>query len=311
MRTFRTAASACTLLGFMLACSATLGSPEATSPSSDSQSLRFNLLPRSLQRNPQLTVMIVTELTPAGRALPPASADHPQYYVLLPGHYTSLGDVVGGERPPSEPALQRLLRRSLAASGYLAADSRHTPTIAVHYDWGSWNRLLPPGENGAANPTAKEDLQDPLAGENFLERATVVGGVRFADEILRHLSDGSLDVWERSPIERVLLMQEVSEDRYFLTANAYYYPAALKQRKVLLWRTSISTNSLGVGMDQSMPQLVATAAPYFGHATNGPVRLYRPVVKDGRVIIGVPTVKQDLPPDHGPASGPGQNPPAR
>lgn len=258
----------------------------------------FSLLPRAFQKNPHLNVMIVTEFTPAGKQLPAADSAHPQYYVLLPGNYTSVGDVVAGEEPPKEQDLENILRHSLAQAGYLPSDAAHPPTLVVHFNWGSWNQLTSLTNLASGVGSSQEDDDsDDMQLENFLQRAALVGGTQFAAEVLQHENAGNIQVWEESSPKVAFLMSEVRSNRYFVIADAYDYQAALKTQQVLLWRTKISTNAEGVMMNESVPQIVASAGPYLGHPTDGPVRLNRPVVKEGQVIIGTPTVKPDQQPD--------------
>ena len=261
----------------------------------------FSLLPRAFQKNPHLMVMVVTEFTAAGKKLPSADAGHPQYYYLLPGNYQSVGDTIAGEEPPKQADLENILRQSLAKAGYREADKLHPPTIAVHYMWGSWNKLtslsnLSGGVAGMGS-TDDDDDSDDMQVQNLLERSALVGGTAFASQVLDHLNAGNLTLWENSTPTINYLMAEVRQNRYFLIADAYDYQSALKEQRILLWRTKISTNAQGVTMNESVPQLVASAAPYFGHETQGPVRLNRAVVKEGQVIIGEPTVKGMQAPD--------------
>lgn len=258
----------------------------------------FNLLPRAFQKDPKMFVMTVTEFTAAGRALPKADPEHPQYYTMLDAQYEEEGDVVAGEEPPSKQELANVLRQSLAVAGYLPADPRHHPTLFIHCSWGSWNKLT--SLANASNPDAAgmdDDDSDDFQIQSLAERAALVGGTKFAVEMLRAMNGGMLQQWEDSDPRTTFLMQEARDNRYFVIADAYDYAAATQQQRVLLWRTKISTNSRGITMNESVPQLVASAAPYFGHDTDGPVRLYRPVVKEGHVYVGVPQVTEPLPPD--------------
>lgn len=266
---------------------------------------RFNLLPRAFQKDPRLDVMIVTEYTQAGRKLPPPSPGRPQYFVQLKGAYTEVGDVIAGERKPPDDYLATILRESLAQAGYLPADRGHPPAIALFYRWGSFNKLSPIDDPTGANGPEPDD---PLQSLNLVERAALVGGTKFAVEMAHAMQSGTLNFLESSSPRTAFLVQLARGNLYFLMASAYDYPAAAQGKRVLLWSTKVSTDSNGVAMDESIPQLVASAGPYFGHETGGPVRLNRPVVKEGKVLFGVPVVKEYLPPDAPPP--PGQAAPA-
>jgi hypothetical protein len=88
------------------------------------------------------------------------------------------------------------------------------------------------------------------------------------------------------------------DNLYFIIATACDFEAAVQGKVVVLWQTRISTDSRGVSMDETLPQMAASAATYIGHETDGPVKLDRPTVKDGKVDIGeAVVVREELPSD--------------
>lgn len=253
----------------------------------------FSLLPRSFQRDPHLMVLIHTEFTKLGREVSKASAEHPVYYAGKDGGETEIGDVIGGERPPNAKEFSKVLVKILSQNGYLPAGKGHPPTIFIHYRWGSFNQLSSiDGGNADGSPEPDDDLQT----NNLVERASLVGGEKFALDYVRAANAGTVSFFEANP-RNSFLMQEARSNRYFVIATAYDYQAATQGNKAVLWRTAISTDSNGVTMDESLPGLVVVAGPYFGHETQGAVRLNRPVIREGKVTIGDFLVKQDLPPD--------------
>jgi hypothetical protein len=254
----------------------------------------FSFIPRSFQRDPRLDILVFTDFTTAGRKAPQASVEHPIYYTGSDGGLTNVGEAIGGEEIPPATQLAKILVQALKQSGYVASDATHPPTIYIHYRWGSFNRL-----------PALDGPPDDMDRMNLLERAALVGGAAFAVQMAQAMNAGTLGFFEDSSSRINFLVQEAHDDRYFIIATGYDYEAAKRGKVLMLWSTKISTNSRGVTMKESLPQLVASAAPYFGHPTAGPVRLNRPVVKEGSVIIGVPTVVEDLP-SEAPAAPPAQ-----
>lgn len=264
----------------------------------------FNLLPRAFQKDPHLMVMIHTEFTKLGRETCKATAAHPVYYTGKDGGETEIGDVIGGERIPNAKKFSEVLVKILSENGYLPASKANPPTIFIHYRWGSFNALSSiDGGNADGSPEPDDDLQI----NNLVERVSLVGGEKKALEYVRAVNAGSLNFWENNP-QNQFIMSEARSNRYFVIATAYDYAAATQGKQVILWRTAISTDSNGVTMDESLPGLVVVAGPYFGHETAGPVRLNRPVIKEGQVTIGPFLVKEDLPPDVPNAPAPAQAP---
>jgi hypothetical protein len=260
------------------------------------------LIPRVFQSNPNIEVMIVTELTAAGRKEPVASAAHPIYYAGEDGGQTSLGDLIGGDKAPKPADLANLMTRSLRAGGFIPAGAGHPPTIYVYYRWGSFNKLSDADQGagkivapGATNVGGSMDDQQM---RDLLQRAALVGGTRFAVEWNYALETGTFSTWENRSPRNEFLVETASDNLYFIIATGCDFDAALHGKVVVLWQTRISTSSRGVAMNESLPQMAMSAATYLGHETAGPVRLDRPAIKDGKVEIGEPVVvREDLPPD--------------
>ena len=204
------------------------------------------------------------------------------------------------------------MARSLRAGGYLPAGPGHPPTIYIYYRWGSFNKLSDldqgAGQITAPGVTNVKGPMDELQVRNLLERAAMVGGTKFAVEWSDALEAGTFHWWENKSARNAFLVDVASGNLYFIIATACDYDAAVKGGVVVLWQTRISTDSRGVSMDGSLPQMAASAATFLGHETDGPVRLDRPVIKEGNVEIGEPVVvREELPSD---APNP-SNPPPR
>jgi hypothetical protein len=268
---------------------------EANSAPPPADSFRLSdLLPRPLQKNPRLNLSIVTEMTKDGRALAVPTPEHPAYYFVSDGGLEEEGDAVAGDKPPPAEKLAEIMRSSLAASGYLPAAAGHPPTLVVHYRWGSFNHLSTIGG-------AVDDPEDMAVLKNLMERAALVGGMKFCVDFMRAYSSremGTMNAFRLRDAQTDQLTTMTFSDLYFLLALAFDYDSAANGQKKLLWATKISTDSQGLAMGDTLPSLVHRAESYFGHDTNGPV-LFHPRLFPGRVEIGEATVKgylEEMPP---------------
>ena len=270
-------------------------------PASQSDSgWNFSFLPKAFQRKPQIEMTVFTTVTDTGRLVAPASPDHPVYYAVYPGGFREFGGAYAGVHPPPLADLERVMKKALASQGYLpATDAAHRPSVLVVFTWGMHSRLDPNTE--AISPQAMI--------RNMLERAALVGGTGFAQRVghayeeraLSQLSgpsftDASFNLID--PVHRLTagdakaeyLMYQIHEDIYFVVASAYDYAAVAQGKRTLLWRTNMTVNTGGVNMKETLPPLIATAAPFFGHETAGPEALQRRINRSGQVDIGQPTV---------------------
>jgi hypothetical protein len=310
-----------TFLGSIAACAAA----DAQSPAPSSQPAPLakwemgegSLIPRVFQSNPHFDVMIVTELTAAGRKATVASPAQPVYYSGEDGGKVAIGDQIGGDEPPKPADLAILLTKSLRAGGYLPAAPGHPPTIYIYYRWGSFNKLSNVdggGDIGAGSSLGQTQARPPSNGpqdemqmRNLMERAALVGGTKFAVEWSQALDTDSFNSWENKSARNEFLVATASDNLYFIIATACDFGAAVQGKVVVLWQTRISTSSRGVAMDETLPQMAASAASFIGHETDGPVKLDRPTIKDGKVDIGdLVVVREELPSD---APNPNNQPP--
>ena len=78
-----------------------------------------------------------TDFTPEGARLPPASTEHPVYYVGVSMGYRDLGGYIAGDKLPSKETMYAWIAKALAKQGYLPANVDHPPTQAVVFAWGS------------------------------------------------------------------------------------------------------------------------------------------------------------------------------
>ena len=301
------------VLSVALAESSPPAAPKAKPAPAPSQWV-FSLLPKSLQRNPPLDLTVITEVTDEGKKLPPPSPDHPVYYITETAGYVQVGDTSGGEKTLAPGEIERLLKKSLAANGYLPANPpAQPPTLVVIYAWGTDNLLNPDDESLSAEQTAR----------NILDRAAMVGGAKFARELATLFEQADALATANQPArtdqagntigpdpvlgpaqmeffnpvylfklrnpKNEFLVDQAADDCYYVVASAYDYAAFTRQQRMLLWRTRMTVNSKGISQVQSLPTLIATAAPYFGRDMPEPEILSKRA-KEGEITIGAPTV---------------------
>lgn len=289
----------------------------ATGEKSDRDGFRLSdLLPRGLQPNPRLEVSILTELSADGKSVTPPDPNHPAYYVPWDGGLVEAGDVIAGERPPKKEHLAAMMQRALAASGYLPATKEHPPTVVIHYRWGSYNHLTSldsaggqssggdDGDNTAASTDAPagDDLTDAMVRKNLFTRAALVGGGKFAQELLRAADRHLMDHFRMQDPRNEDLVEMALGDLYFVVAVGYDADAARHGKAKPLWTTKISTNSQGLSMDDTVPALASNGRKLFGHETDGAV-LATPRLFQGKVEVGEPfVVKEGAAADPAPAA---------
>jgi hypothetical protein len=265
----------------------------------------FSLLPKSLQKNPRLELTVITEMTEAGRRRPSVSPRNPAYFELYSRGPHNLGDEIGGgDAAPANEIAERL-RRSLAANGFQPAQPpAHPPSLLIMYAWGMHNRLDEPDpDHPMLSPTAVE--------RNLLDRAALVGGTKFAGELRRafeqkndlDLTGGALvpimdpiEMFRRRQDNNDFLVEQSIGDVYYVVASAYDYDLARTHQRVLLWRTRMTVAAAGVSEQQSLPALMAAAAPYFGRDMREAEVLSRRSVREGFVDVGTPTVVEEAAP---------------
>ena len=278
----------------------------------------FSLLPKSFQKNPNVEMTVITEMTDDGKKLPESSPQSPAYFVAQSAGFHSLGEP-SDAKPPLPAELEDALKKALAANGYLPADPpAHPPSLLVIYSWGA---------HYALHPEDDPSISQAMVERNILDRAGLVGGTQLADKLKKffQLKDdvdvtnhftpsaaGSLDPGPQSildpdlqefidPIEmfarespkNAFVISQAFDDVFFVVASAYDYAAAGQHERRLLWRTRMTVDAKGIAMNDTLPTLIDTAAPYFGRDMPETETLVKRALKDGRVDVGTPRVVPD------------------
>jgi hypothetical protein len=131
-----------------------------------------------------------------------------------------------------------------------------------------------------------------------MERARLVGGKPLAEKINQELTVGVLP-GERSPRDEHLRYQ-IEHDLYYVVVSAYDYSRLTKGERHLAWRTTLTVNSEGVSLTDTLPPLIASATDFLGRDTGKSVALQRRINR-GSVKLGPLIIIGEATPDQIPA----------
>jgi hypothetical protein len=236
----------------------------------------------------EVEVIAVTDATPAGALRRPVTPANPAYYQAVSAGYRDFGGIIAGDKIPPKEAVTKMMTNVLAKQGYLPATAEHPATLILIWTWGTMNvERMPTGD--------PDDIEGRQINRSQLLRfmgAYKLGMVSKEPGGLS--SDLLMPGLVFRDVDSELIYQLASEDLYVIAISAYDYAAAARNQKVQLWTTKISCPSLGLAMDQSLPTMLALAAPHIGRETIKPVSVkaadkFKPEVK-----IGDPTVVEYL-----------------
>ena len=252
-----------------------------------------SLLPNPFDPNPDMEMTVITEMTDEGRKLSAVSPKHPVYYTAESSGDHEMGGIVAREQTLPPEDVGPLLIRSLAVNGYKPAKlPEHPPSLLIIYLWGTHNHF---------------DETDGAAGSfdqvrrNVLDRALLVGGKKFSDELAEVIQE-SQD-WKSWPPPVALfklrkannerLLNQALGDVFYVVASAFEYQSVAKGKPLLLWRTRMTVSSQGVWMKKAVPAVVINASQYFGREMTDSVIMHGSATHEGKVEIGAPTVVGD------------------
>lgn len=228
-----------------------------------------------------LEVITVTDTTPAGRAVPPASKAHPQYYIGLSLGFRDFGAPIGGiKEPPTKDAL-RFIAVELAKQGYLPATEKSPPpTLLLAYTWGTLN-----ADNFRPDPDFPGVVRNRAQIVRFLGGPKIGLNRDFFDPLTAPVTG-----LQTLSFDARNLYDIATEDFYVIVVSAYDFTALRRDKKQLLWMTRIATPSLGFDLGESMPTMLAIAGPNFGRETARPVWMsasekFKPNVKLGEIQL--------------------------
>lgn len=199
------------------------------------------------------------------------------------------------------------------------------PTLVVLYHWGTHESPAFDGDEGSGETPVSVasdagDIMLKVLGDDrkrklLVDRALLVGGMKFAVELnntmneeaaFRRANDTATRTAETmglsslvvqgnlSPFYRFTerdaktrrLVEESFSGLYYVIVSAFDYDSVALKKPVLLWRTSMSTNSSGVSLVDTTQPLIATGADFIGRETDGGIFVSRKINRQGTVKIG-------------------------
>ena len=229
----------------------------------------------------------VTEWTEVGRRIAAPTTDGPAYVVIYAKGQHDFGRALATEKTPAPEILDQRMENSLAQLHYLRTDAKQPPAYLIVFSWGIHRALA--------------DTTDDAGFANLLDRAALVGGNGFAQELrtameqtqsvsyatsngafgaqmpgMRPVSAADL-FFSISPLERFRkrdqktedLLNQISNDCYYVIISAFDYASVGQGKSQLLWRTKLTTTSPGTSLADAIPSLIASGAGYLGRSMSG------------------------------------------
>ena len=225
-------------------------------------------------------VIVDTDIMPEGAKLPPASMEHPVYYVGGSLGYRDLGGLKAGDKLPSKETMYDWIAKALAKQGYLPADTVHPPTQIVVFTWGSLYVQWFSGNPDMPVQMNRGQLLRFLGGEKLglISKYPTFPEIEFVPELF----------YLRPAAEK--FRTAASDDLYMAVLLGYDFRAAAHKERRLLWRTRIACPSRGLVMADTLPTMLSIAAPLIARETEVPAWIrasdkYKPVVRIGNPVV--------------------------
>lgn len=199
-------------------------------------------------------------------------------YLLLGNAEMDLGTTLGPMSRPDPKALEAELVKVLAQQGFIPAElGGPVPGIALAFAWGTANIDDLPEEDGG------EGINERIYRKNRQGIWQVTGARKSNGRNLTLVEGDKLD-------------EAVASDRAYISLLAFDLPALIKGKKIVLWRTQMSVDLLDASFPDSVAIMLASAAPYFGRATDQPVFINDRDRKASVEIGELQVVEEDVPP---------------
>lgn len=217
-------------------------------------------------------VIVVGDLSPAGKKLTPPDAEHPVYYFPLAVGFKELGASIAGEKPPPpKNDVSHILAVELAKQHYLVMNAQHPPDQLLVFWWGSMN---PEIQDFGSN--------DPADQTFFNEREMLALVGAYKTQMMAS--------WDADNLKSA-----ARDDRYFVIVIAFDFAAARQHQKKMLWMAKMSAASVGTDLPSVIPALVATGGPTFGRDTPPTWVDSGKSLKEGHVILAPTEMKEVVP----------------
>lgn len=221
-------------------------------------------------------VLVVSDAKDEDTAFFPPTPDTPVYYYFVGQKERALGRSYAGEKYPRKDAIEREVVRALASQNYVRTQvGGPKPSLVIMVMWGS------------ASVISDDIPGDPESGGgggvvvyNQREMRQLVGAHKAA---ARHDTD---------PLETSQSSEAMRDDRVYIMLGAFDADALARKERKIVWRTSMSIDTLVNSFPASLNTMLASAAPYFGRNTDAPI-LVDDKVRHARVELGEMTVVDD------------------
>jgi len=271
MKTHPPPAALCLLLSIL--CLPLLSAPPPAALQTKSQ-------PNSRKSNPP-DYVIVTDMTVEGRKLPEPSSKYGKlvYYTAHFPHSTKqhdASDIPGHEKPIPHSYFKKILASALDPNGYRPADEGRPATQVLFFEWGVCDKIELPGvtanNRNGNSPTAADKTTQTDSHEKLIARAKLIAGQKFANELTQALKDNDLERFSTRDDDTEALVFVITNESYYLHVTAFDFEEHEKNRKKLLWTTTISTPAPAFGLlfKNVLPVMVGNVAYFLGRETDGP-----------------------------------------
>jgi hypothetical protein len=220
--------------------------------------------------DPAPQVIVVSDVSKAGRDARVPDKDHPVYYVVLTPDQPKTAPAEPAPGAPTRSAVLTEFATALARRHYLPAEPGHPPELVLSCWWGTADPQL---ENFGTD--------DALEETSFAERDmdALVGSSKKQELMSWHSKD---------------LRAAMREERHYLIVMAFDYAAAVQKQKKILWITRTSTPSASIDLRGAIAALVLTAEPAFGREA-APSWIDSGKVRQGTVTVAPFEVKETVP----------------
>lgn len=252
--------------------------------------------------DPHPDVLTVTDATPAGRKLPPASPAHPVYYVAEDLGFREFGAPVPGDTLPPHRAILAVIVKTLQKQGYIPADKVHRPTQFILFSWGTMYSHATQLDNSAGraleHPADQQFLKFmggdkvDLMWDTSANNPNIAGAGNMLDA--RILTQGL----------RTQTAQKIHDaaegDLYVAALGGYDFESLRHGKGVELWQTRIACPADGLALADTLPVMIAAAGPLIGRDT--PLPVWKDVTEDltAHVDIGESKVVEYIDPEKAP-----------
>lgn len=223
---------------------------------------------------PDVLVIADAKATP-GLEFSPPTADRPVYYYLVGQKEHTVGHVYAGEEFPKPEVIETEIVQALARRGYVRTQvGGPMPSLFIMVAWGTSNAAIEqvPGEDGFSVLTNEREM-DQMTGANK--------------------ADQKQEVDSR---ENEKIAQRLQEYRVYLMIGAFDAAALAKHEKKLVWRTTMSIDTLRLSFPASLATMLESGAPYFGRNTDRAVDVNDAARRASRVTIApFKVLEEDVP----------------